>query len=154
MPRPAVLLALAVVLAATPAFADDARLLIRQADELGPSYRLEAVTYSVGRQVVGNRTGFETRPALRKVPTDGPRATVPSGPRELTVEAVIRGVGVGQFAYLNRYRIAVTGVCELSMLSEITTTVDVVITRRAGLLAEFEEGLDIECRNVGIEQAR
>ncbi len=174
MPRSAPLLAFFLVLAASPAFADDlsqpeqiaaaepestrshgpradAGLLVRHADELGPSYVLHSVTYSVGSQIVGDRTTFETRPALRRIPTDGPRATVLSGPRELTVQAVLRGRGLGQFAYLNRYRIVVTGSCPLSMLSHMTTTVDVVVTRKAGLLAEFEEGLGIDCRNVDLE---
>jgi hypothetical protein len=174
MPRPALLLALSFVLAATPAIADElhnpekvaaaqttsfaprgpqqnAEILVRHADELGPSYKLDSITYSVGSQLVGRRSEFETRPALRKIPTDGPRATVFSGPRDLTVQAVIRGRGAGQFSYLNRYRIAVTGTCQLSMLSDMTTTVDVIVTRKAGVMAEFEDGFDIECRNVDIE---
>ncbi len=174
MLRPALLLAVSLVLVATPVFADEpqpseqlaaaqsisyaprgpqlnAELMVRHADELGPSYQLDSVTYSVGNQVVGTRNEFETRPAQRRVPTDGPRGTVFSGPRDLTVQAVIRGRGAGQFSYLNRYRIVVTGVCELSMLSDMTTTVDVVVTRKAGLMAEFEDGFDIECRNVDIE---
>ncbi len=174
MPRPALLLALSFVLAATPAFADEpqssepvaaaqtvsfaprgpqlnAELMVRHADELGPSYQLDSVTYSVGSQVVGTRDEFETRPALRKNPTDGPRATVIYPPRDLTIQAVIRGRGAGQFSYLNKYRIVVTGTCELSMLSDMTTTVDVVVTRNAGVMAEFEEGFDIDCRNVDIE---
>ncbi len=174
MPRPALLLALSFVLAATPAFADEpqnpeqlaaaapitfvargpqqnAELMVRHADELGPSYQLDSVTYSVGSQVIGSRDEFETRPALRKIPTDGPRATVFSGPRDLTVQAVIHGRGAGQFSYLNRYRIVVTGVCALSMLSDMTTTVDVVVTRKAGVMAEFEDGFDIDCRNIDVE---
>lgn len=132
----------------TPVMQRSAELLIRHADDLGPSYKLESVQYSMGSQVVGNRTSFATKRNERRIPTDGPSASVLSGPRELTVQAVIRGVGAGQFSYLNRYRIVVTGTCELDMISGATTAVDVRITRDAGPFAEFEDGLDIACENI------
>lgn len=129
----------------------DAGLMVRHADELGPSYVIDSVVYSVGSQIVGNRTDFATKRADRRTPSEGPRATVLAGARELTVQAVLRGRGMGHFAYLNNYRIVVMGTCPVDMLSGMTTTVDVVITRDAGLLAEFEDGLGIDCRAIGVE---
>jgi len=167
------LLALALVLLATPAFAQDsepvaaapvpvastyaqavtadAGILVRHADDLGLSYVMESMQYSMGEIVIGNRTEFATKVAERRVASDGPRATVLSGPRDLTIRATIRGKGIGQFSYLNKYLITVTGTCPVDMLGGVTTTVDVRVVRDAGVFAEFEDGLDIVCENINLE---
>jgi len=167
------LLALALVLLATPAFAQDASesvaavpspvvsraatvtadagILVRHADDLGLSYVMESVQYSMGEIVIGNRTEFATKVTERRVATDGPRATVLSGPRDLTIRATIRGKGIGQFSYLNKYLITITGTCPVDMLSGVTTSIDVRVVRNAGVFAEFEDGLDIVCENIDLE---
>jgi hypothetical protein len=156
---PAVLFALAVALSASAAFADDAAgvtsprvsapeatsVSVRTADELGPSYLVTRMSFSVGQDLVGTQEEFEKRPAKRRVLRDGPSGEVDARGDQLRIVAVVRGQGSGEFAVLSRYEFTLTKLCPIQLREGAPTTIDVVVRRDAPLMADFGDGLQIDC---------
>ncbi|MCO4770667.1 MAG: hypothetical protein KDA24_11605 [Deltaproteobacteria bacterium] len=122
-----------------------ARLAVRTADTLGPSYRVTSMSFSIGQDTVGSMDSFEAKPKLRRTLREGPAADVDARGDRLRVLAVVRGVGSGDFAWLNNYEYTITSVCPVSLTPGEETAVNVVVTRTAGVMADFGEGLTIEC---------
>ena len=125
-----------------------AQVAVRTADELGPSYIVKSISWSVPGGETGTQEEFATRPKDRKVLQAGPVVEAPHQGDTLEITAVVGGRGSGQFAYLDDYRVTLQGTCAIDLAPEFVTEVDVVLVRNAGVLAEFEAGLDIECRSM------
>lgn len=125
-----------------------AQVAVRTADELGPSYIVKSISWSVPGGETGSQEEFATRPKDRKVLQAGPVVEAPHQGDTLQITAVVGGRGSGQFAYLDDYRVTLQGTCAIDLAPEFVTEVDVVLVRNAGVLAEFEAGLDIECRSM------
>ncbi len=123
----------------------EARIVVRTADTLGPAYRVKSMAFQVGQQRLPTLTEFEARPAKRKQLKDGPQAVVDVRADRVRVKAVVRGVGSGDFAWLNDYEYTLTSSCPVTLVVGEVTQVDVVVVRDAGPMADFGKGLAIEC---------
>ena len=124
-----------------------ASIAIHHADELGPTYAVESVRWSVGGGVIGAEDTFEERPALRRVLREVARAEIAPGSRAmLRIDANLRGRGTGQFAFLNDYSVTVSATCPVALNASSTTHVEVVLVREGGLFADFGEGIGVRCR--------
>ena len=120
-------------------------LTVRTAEALGPSYRVLSISLATGFGPLGTITEFETKPKLRKKLQVGLVADVDQRADRVKVQVVLRGVGSGDFAWLNDYEYTLTQPCPVD-LTRGPTGLDVLVVRDAGPFADFGEGLAVECR--------
>ena len=120
-------------------------LTIRTAEALGPSYRVLSISLATGFGRLGTISEFETKPKLRKKLQVGLVANVDQRVDRVKVHVVLRGVGSGDFAWLNDYEYTLTQSCPVD-LTRGPTGLDVRVVRDAGPFADFGEGLAVECR--------
>ncbi len=132
-------------LAPLAAGAETARLAVRTADTLGPSYAVTSIDFSVGQARVGTVGPYAGKPGKRRQLREGPVGDVDPRHQQVRVRAVVRGVGSGEFEWLNDFEYVLQGVCPVALAPGQTSTVDVVIERNAPMLADFGEGLAIAC---------
>ncbi len=112
---------------------------------LGASYVVESLTVSVGQRVLLQEHDLEAGWSGRVADREAVRASMAPGERTVVIDAILRGKGTGEFAWLSQHSLEVSSLCEVELLRGTTTRVDVRIVRRAGPFADFHEGIQVEC---------
>ena len=75
------------------------------------------------------------------------RAELSPGEPTLVVDAILRGKGTGDSAWLSHYTLEVSSLCGVELFGGVTTHVDVNLVRRVGPFADFDEGIVVECES-------
>ena len=112
---------------------------------LGVRYVVESLTVRVGERVLLSEQELEAGWSGRVADREAVRASMAPGDRAVIVEAILRGKGTGDFAWLSQYSLEVSSLCEVELFRGATTRVDVSIVRRAGPFADFDEGIEVLC---------
>jgi hypothetical protein len=123
-----------------------ATLQVDRTVRLGPSYQVDSLTVSVGDRVLARDAELQVSPMGRVAELETVTADLRPGETVVKVDAVVRGKGTGEFAWLSRYSLQVSGRCDIELFRGSTTHVDVLLVRRAGPFADFDEGIEVECR--------
>lgn len=119
-----------------------AKLQIVHANELGSSYRLIGVHYSLDGAPAYLKVDETAELDKREEITVFDQRVVP-GEHLLTVRFNLRGHGYGLFSYLENYTIELTAPHPFSVEPGKITTVRVVVHERPGLTLDFKDRPDI-----------